>query len=56
MAEIWILRGKHELFPRFSYSDELQKLQWDDADKFIFLRFFLHLLKTGLNARLSRYT
>ena len=29
MAEIWILRGKHEIFSlRLSQPDELQELQW----------------------------
>ena len=29
MAEIWILRGKHEIFfLRFFLPDELQELQW----------------------------
>ena len=37
MAEIWILKGKHEIFfLRFSLPDELQELQWGHVGKLIF--------------------
>ena len=40
MAEIWILRGKHENFSlRLSYHDELQELQLGHVGKVIFKIF-----------------
>ena len=41
MAEIWILRIKHEIFSlRLSSLDELQESQWGHVDKHSFKDFF----------------
>ena len=48
MAEIWILRGKHEIFSlRLSYPDELQEPQWGHVDKHIFQNFFSVFQNSG---------